>query len=117
MSSVNRKWKHRARHMLQAAERILGYCAGVTEERFRADQQLLDAVVWNLTVLGEAAKNVPAKVEVQFPELPWSQMRGIRNRVVHGYDEIDVAIIWNVVRVELPPLVPLIERVIQQGEE
>jgi uncharacterized protein with HEPN domain len=44
-------------------------------------------------------------------------IRGIRNRVVHGYDEIDVAIIWNVVQVELPPLVPLIERLIRDGEE
>jgi uncharacterized protein with HEPN domain len=44
-------------------------------------------------------------------------MRGIRNRIVHGYDEIDVEIIWNVVQIELPPLVPLIKRVIQDGEE
>jgi uncharacterized protein with HEPN domain len=117
MSSANRTWKHGARHMLQAAERILSYCAGVTEEGFRADQQLLDAVVWNLTVLGEAAKNVPVKVEGQFPELPWAEMRGIRNRVVHGYDEIDVAIIWNVVHIELPPLVPLVRRLIQEGKE
>jgi uncharacterized protein with HEPN domain len=103
--------------MLQAAERILAYSAGVTEEQFGANQQLLDAVVWNPTVLGEAAKNIPRGVEKRFPELPWAQIRGIRNRVVHGYDEIDVAIIWNVVQSELPPLVPLIERVIRDGEE
>ena len=59
--------------MLQAAERILGYCAGVTEQRFRTDRQLLDAVVWNLTVLGEAAKNIPTSVELRFPELPWAE--------------------------------------------
>ena len=117
MSSASRKWKHRARHMLQATERILGYCAGVKEAQFRSDQQLIDAVVWNLTVLGEAAKKVPARIEKQFPELPWAQMCGIRNRVVHGYDEIDVTVIWNVVQIELPPLAPLIERLISDGED
>jgi uncharacterized protein with HEPN domain len=68
-------------------------------------------VVWNLTVMGEAARAVPEEIVAAYSAIPWAQMRGIRNRIVHAYDRIDLEIIWEVATVELPRLVPLLEQV------
>jgi len=111
MSSGQPKWKFRLRHMREAIDKILRYAAGMDEAQFRAAEQTVEAVVWNLTVMGEAARHIPPDVEKSHPEIPWPQIRGIRNRVIHGYDQINWRTIWNVVKVELPPLVPLLEQI------
>jgi len=111
MSSDPTKWKFRLRHMREAVDKILRYAAGMDETQFRAAEQTVDAIVWNLSVLGEAARYIPADIEGAHPEVPWRQIRGIRNRIIHGYDQINWRIIWNVVTVELPPLVPILEQI------
>jgi uncharacterized protein with HEPN domain len=103
--------------MQEAVDKILRFTRGVDEASFRADQKLVDAVVWNLVVLGEAAKFIPDPVVQAYPRLPWPQIRGIRNRIVHGYDQINLTIIWNVVDVELIPLVPELERIMNEAVE
>jgi uncharacterized protein with HEPN domain len=117
MSSTERKWKFRLRHMRGAIDKILRYTAWMTESQFQAAEQTVEAVVWNLTVLGEAAGYIPTHVEQAYPEIPWPQMRGIRNRIIHGYDQINWNIIWNVVTVELPPLVGALARVDRETTE
>jgi uncharacterized protein with HEPN domain len=117
MSSGPTRWKFRLRHMQEAVDKILRFSQGVDEATFRADEKLVDAVVWNLVVLGEAAKFIPDPVVQVCPEVPWPQIRGIRNRIVHGYDQINLSIIWNVVEVELPPLVPHLERMMNEAVE
>ncbi len=117
MSSKKRKWKFRLRHILEAIDRIERYTAGRTIEQLATDRQCLDAVVWNLTVIGEAVRHVPDSVFAVFPDVPWSQMRGIRNRIVHEYDRLDTEIIWNVVHNELPPLVSTLRRIMSEAAE
>ena len=117
MSSKPRKWKFRLRHILEAIERIEHYTASLSAGELQADREKQDAVVWNLTVIGEAARQIPETVAQRYPEVPWPQMRGIRNRIVHGYDQINFDIIWNVIRNELPPLVPALKRIIEQANE
>jgi uncharacterized protein with HEPN domain len=103
--------------MQEAVDKIRRFTRGVDEATFRADEKLVDAVVWNLVVLGEAAKFVPDLVVQAYPQVPWPQIRGIRNRIVHGYDQINLSIIWNVVEVELPPLAPELERIMNEAIE
>jgi uncharacterized protein with HEPN domain len=117
MSSKPRKWKFRLRHVLEAIDRIERYTAGRTVEQLATDRQCLDAVVWNLTVIGDAVRHVPDSVVALYPNVPWSQMRGIRNRIVHEYDRLDTEIVWSVVRNELPPLVPVLQRIISEATE
>ena len=117
MLSANRPWRFRLQHMLDAIRNIADYITDMDETRFRSEKQTVHAVVWNLTVLGEAARGVPDEVVVAYPQIPWPQMRGIRNRIVHGYDRIDLEIIWEVATVELPQLVPLLEQVQREAVE
>ncbi len=117
MSSTPLLWKLRIQHILEAIERCRSYAQGLTQEQLGADSKTLYAVAWCLTVIGEAARHLPDEVTAQYPEVPWPQMRGMRNHIVHGYDQIDLEIVWKVVRDHLPPLVPHLERILKEAVE
>jgi uncharacterized protein with HEPN domain len=116
-SSEPKRWKYRIRHVLEAIAACRAYVAGMTQEQFGEDRRTLHAVAWELMSIGEAARHIPALVSAAFPEVPWALMRGMRNRIVHGYDRIQVEIVWDVVTVDLPPLVPHLERIEREGVE
>jgi uncharacterized protein with HEPN domain len=117
MSSIPRKWKHRIRHLLEAIAECQSFTAGMTIEGFRDDPKTLKAVVWNLMVMGEAARHIPTEIEAAYPEIPWATIRGMRNHMVHGYDVIDVSIVWNVVQDRLAALVPILKRIETEAVE
>lgn len=89
--------------MQGAMEKIARYCAGLDFEQFRNNELVVDAVVRNIEVLGEAAKKVPLSVQQLYPQLPWSQMYRMRNRISHEYFGLDHSIIWRVATQHLPP--------------
>jgi len=108
-----RDWRLRIEDILEAIAKIEHYTAEMTFEAFRADERTVDAVVRNLTVIGEAARYLPPEVEARYPEIPWARMRGIRNFVVHEYFGVDVGILWETAKRNLPPLVSLLQRVLE----
>jgi uncharacterized protein with HEPN domain len=91
---------------LAAIARVERYVAGLDRSTFRADEKTADAVVRNLEVLGEAAARLPAGVRAGAPEIPWRQIVGLRNRVVHEYFGVDLEIVWEIVSRDLPELRP-----------
>ena len=94
-------------HMLDAIRLARSYVAGLSKEDFLADKKTQQAVILNIVVIGEAATQLanecPAFVD-QAPELPWKQMRGMRNRMAHGYFEINLDIVWVTVQDAFPHL-------------
>ncbi len=74
----------------------------------------IDAVIRNFTIIGEAARQVPAELEKRYPEIPWDKMRGLRNVVVHQYFGMDFKILWETAQHDLPPLVPLLQKVLKE---
>jgi uncharacterized protein with HEPN domain len=117
MPSKGRKWKFRIQHILDAIAEIQSFTTGVSYEQFSADAKTLKAIVWNLMLIGEASRHIPPEVEEAYGEIPWPQMRGIRNQIVHGYDQIDLEVVWKVVQDELPPLIPMLERILREATE
>ncbi len=117
MPSKRRKWKFRIRHILDAIAECQQFVEGISYEDFLSDPKTQKAVTWNIMVIGEAAQHVPMEIEAAYPQLPWPQMRGIRHHIVHGYDQVDLKIVWNVVQVELPPLVPVLEKIFKEAPE
>lgn len=107
-----RDWRFRVRDILAAVTAVLEYTEGLTFEEFTADRRTRDAVIRNLTTMGESIRWIPEPVLAEHPSVPWRTMRGVRNVVVHQYFGVDDAILWATVRHELPPLVPLLEAVI-----
>lgn len=115
--SSSRKWKFRVRHILEAISTAQGYAAGLSFGDFRRDSKTVDAVLTKLIVIGEAAALVPDAVQDRHVEVPWRKLKGLRNVIVHQYDRVDVGIVWNVIQGDLPPLVPLLEKVLRVEPE
>ena len=95
-----------------AMERIARYCTGLDFDSFCTNELVVDGVVRNLEVIGEAAKKVPPLVQQAHPALPWSQMYRMRNRLSHEYFGLDLATIWRVATEHLPQNYPDLLRVI-----
>lgn len=94
-------------HMQEAASEACLFVQGMSQAEFQQDRRTQQAVVMSLIILGEAA----AKVMDNFPQftqthtqLPWHNMRGMRNRIAHGYFDIDLEVVWNTVQMSLPHL-------------
>lgn len=102
------------RHILEAIDRIQAYTAGGPDD-FRGDLKTQDAVVRNLQIIGEAAKKVSKEKRTAHPDVPWREMTGMRDRVVHDYFGVSLDIVWDVVQNHLPPLREKVLRALPEG--
>jgi uncharacterized protein with HEPN domain len=94
-----------------AIEKIERYTDGMDYEEFTDDERTIDAVLRNFEVIGEAAKNVPEQTRREYSDVPWSEMAGMRDKLIHGYADIELRIVWQTVEEELPELKPRMETV------
>ena len=78
------------------------------------DNYFAHAVRSAIEVIGEAAKNVPDKIKSEYPEIPWRDMAGLRDRIIHGYFRIDYSIVWNVIVQDLPDIEPKISALLKR---
>jgi uncharacterized protein with HEPN domain len=101
---MSREWRLYFEDMRAVCEKVLCYTEGLAREQFEASSLNFDATLWNVQLLGEAAKNIPEDIRQQMPDVPWRELIGMRNRLVHGYFGINNAIFWHVVSVEIPKL-------------
>lgn len=94
----------RLRHMLDAAEQALQFCAGRCCEDLHSDAMLRFALMHAITVVGEAASKVTQSTREGLPDIAWASIVGMRNRLVHAYFDIDIDVLWQSVNERLPPL-------------
>jgi uncharacterized protein with HEPN domain len=92
--------------MIEACERVLRFTNDVERADVAAGSMVHDAVLRNLEVLGEAAKRVPAEIRALAPAIAWRRIAGLRDVLAHAYFGVDEDIIWDVVRTEVPALLP-----------
>ena len=102
--------------ILQASRKIVEYARDLDEEHFQASRLHQDAVLRQLTIIGEAAKRVSAEFRVSHPEVPWRQVAGFRDVVVHDYSRVDLQEVWRIVQENLPTLMTLLEPLIPPEE-
>jgi uncharacterized protein with HEPN domain len=95
--------------MLAAIDKVERFTSGMNRESFQEDERTVDAVVRNLEILGEAARQMPEDFAGRHPTVPWRQIAGLRNRIVHDYIGLDLALIWQVILHDLPPLQAYLE--------
>ncbi len=108
-----RDWRFRVRDILAAIRAVGAYTEGMTFAEFETDPRTRDAVVRNLMTMGESVRWIPDVILSEHPDVPWRTMRGVRNVVVHEYFGIDDVILWQTVKGDLPPLVPVLEAVLE----
>ncbi|MBU0978304.1 MAG: DUF86 domain-containing protein [Patescibacteria group bacterium] len=83
-------------------EKIDCYTKGLSFNKFCKNTLVIDAVVRNLTIIGEATKNIPKEIKVKYPQSAWSEAIGMRNKVAHEYFGIDASILWKTIKEDLP---------------
>lgn len=105
-----RDWLFRINDILGAISAVETYVEGMSYEDFIADRKTVDAVIRNLIIIGEAACHLPEEIPLNHPEIPWNEMRAMRNFVVHEYFGISDKILWDTIQTDLPPLVPALRR-------
>jgi len=99
---------------MQKAEALL---EDVTYDQFEADFRINFAVIRALEIVGEATKRLPPSLRQQYPAIPWRDMAGMRDRIIHGYDTVDLRIVWNVVRRDIPQIKSQMQQVLNDYEE
>lgn len=87
------------------ASKVLSYCKGYTYETFSADSKLVEACVFNLSQIGELAHKIDADFAEAHPNVPWRRLYGLRNRIVHDYDGVNLTLIWQIVEDDIPALI------------
>jgi uncharacterized protein with HEPN domain len=92
--------------MVEYAQRAMAYTGHLTYDAFCADSKTVDATIRCLEVIGEACRQMDDTFQANRPEIPWHRIRGLRNRVIHEYRDVDLETVWKVVTEELPRLVP-----------
>jgi uncharacterized protein with HEPN domain len=98
-------------HMQECIGRVREYTAG-DKARFETSRLVQDAVIRNLQTLTESSQRLSDAIKATEPQVPWRELAGFRNVIVHGYLGIDVAAVWLVVAQDLPPLAAAIERML-----
>lgn len=91
--------------MLQSAELIVTYISQCKKDEFIDNTQLQDSVIRRLLVIAEAARRVSEATRQTLPNVSWQEINGMRNRLVHDYDDVNLNIVWDVVQFEIPSLI------------
>jgi uncharacterized protein with HEPN domain len=96
--------------MLEAITSIESYSLP-SYQAFIEDEKTQDAIMFNLIVMGEAANKVPEEFQEAHSEIPWSSIIGTRNVIVHGYDQVKLPIVWDIIQKNLQPLKQSLEKI------
>lgn len=100
-----------------ALGKIERYVAGLDYDTFAENELVIDAVLRNLEIIGEAAKNIPEDVRTEHPDIEWRRMIGLRNIVAHEYFGVDLRIIWEIIIRRLPETKPKIDTMLRSFDD
>jgi len=104
MSPSARDWRLYADDIIESCGKIRRFIAGMTLDGFVTDERTRDAVIRNIEVIGEAAKNLPDDVIAKAPEVEWRKIRGMRNVLAHGYFDLEAKVVWDTATTKLDAL-------------
>jgi uncharacterized protein with HEPN domain len=99
-------------HILDAIDRIEEYTKGMSENEFLGNSMAHDAVVRQMEIIGEAARNISVEFRNKHAKLPWGKMTGLRNKIIHEYFNVNYAIVWDTIQDDLPLLKRSIKKIL-----
>jgi uncharacterized protein with HEPN domain len=93
----------------ESINRIISYTLKADYEEFLHDYKTQDAVIRNIEILGEAAKLLSNETKAKYPKVPWKEIAGTRDRLIHDYFGVNIDIIWNIAKTEIPEVDPIVK--------
>jgi uncharacterized protein with HEPN domain len=106
----------RLHHMLDAAKEAVSFVRNKSRGSLDKDRKLVLALVKAIEIIGEAAANVTKECREDLPSIPWANITGMRNRLIHAYFDINLDIIWQTVSEDLPPLIAELEKIVSPNK-
>ncbi len=100
--------------IVAAMESIEGFIAGMDFGAFQADDKTASAVMRKLEIIGEAVKQVPPEVRHRYPQVPWREMAGMRDKLIHFYFGVDYSLVWRAITERIPKIKGEIQRILQE---
>lgn len=113
---MNREFLDFLEDILDGMNKAEALLEGVSFSQFEADFRINFAVIRALEIIGEAAKRLPEDLRQRYPDIPWKGMAGMRDRIIHGYDNVDLQIVWDVVKRDIPQIKPKVELILKEYE-
>lgn len=99
-----RNWEFRIEDILDSLDLISEYVKGLDYENWKKDRKTIDAVIRNIEIIGEAANHIPTDIQEKYNEIPWYEMKGMRNILIHEYFGVDIDVLWRTIQEDLPSL-------------
>ena len=109
-----RDYKLHLEDILQSIKKIEKYTRGADLHKFQDDELVVDAVVRNLAIIGEAAKHIPPQIKKKLPDIEWKKLSGLRNILIHEYFGVDSQILWDIVANKIPALKEKIQNYLKE---
>ena len=103
--------------ILDSMDKAVSFIKGLSEDNFIQDEKTSFAVIRALEVLGEATKQIPEEIKSKYPQIPWRDMSGMRDKLIHAYFGVDLRVVWKTIKKDIPMLRPLIEKVINENKK
>ncbi|MDR3290578.1 MAG: DUF86 domain-containing protein [Methanobrevibacter sp.] len=111
---MKRDWEDFIKDILDEIENILEFVEDMNYDDFFQDNKTIYAVIRSIEIMGEAVKNIPYEIQEKYFEIPWSQMAKMRDKLIHGYFNINHLRVWETVTNEIPPLQPLFKQIFDE---
>lgn len=103
--------------IVNALKSIDTFVEGMNFEDFKKDDKTMSAVIRKFEIIGEATKNISNNIRDQYSQIPWKEMAGMRDRLIHGYSDVDLNLVWETVQKRLPKLKSEIQNILKEGKE
>ena len=111
---MKREYFDSLRDMLENAQRAIQFTKGMSYETFAKDDKTVYAVIRAVEIIGEAAANIPEEVRTKYPNVPWREVKGMRNKLVHQYFGINMEVVWQTIHEDLPMLIEALKDIPNQ---
>lgn len=107
----SRNWALRIQDILHSIDKVAHYLGKITLTEFRKNELVIDAVVRNIEIIGEASNSIPTSIKNCYPNIPWKEMNGMRNVLIHEYFGVEADIVWHTAKRQLPQLKKQLEKI------
>jgi uncharacterized protein with HEPN domain len=106
----------RIQHIIDAAQEALSFVRNTDQENFSNNRMMILSVIKEIEIIGEAVSKISDETKSKYYDIPWKDIVGMRNRLIHGYFEADVKLVWNTTKINLPPLVSSLEAILAKDK-